>query len=202
MPWGALRVFITSPSGLYLLGIVVVVLGIMWLLLQLIHGRTIAALEARVRIAEERSRTFSRIFRNQSAEDVAARMRALEARLEALPPRRLSDDQRRRLSSVDPPPPNATYLAIEYDSSHSETDRFAQDVIEAFMAAPGWNVVRRGNARLGRQTADVAVAVEVVGSATPTETLIIRALTRAGIPFGMVQRTMAGMHAEIVIAPR
>ena len=42
MPWGGLRFFITSPSGLYLLGLVAVVLGIMWLLLQLIHGRTIA----------------------------------------------------------------------------------------------------------------------------------------------------------------
>lgn len=202
MPWDGLRVFITSPSGLYLLGLLVVVLALMWLLVQVAHGRTIVALENRLRLAEERNRAFTRIFRNQSPDEVAARLRALEARLEALPPRRLSDDQRKRLSSIDPPPPNATYLAIEYDSSHGETDRFAQDLIEAFMAAPGWNVVRRGNARLGRQTADVAVAVEVVGSATPTETLIIRALTRAGIPFGMIQRTMSGMHAEIVIAPR
>lgn len=202
MRWDALRVFVTSPGGLYLAAIVVVVLAAMWLIVQLAHGRTIAALEARLRAAEARNRTFARAFNNQSAEEVAARLRALEARLEALPPRRLSDDQRKRLSSIDPPPPSATYLAIEYDSSHTETDRFAQDLIEAFMAAPGWNVVRRGNARLGRQSADVSVAVETVGSATPTETLIIRALTRAGIPFGMIQRTMAGMHAEIVVAPR
>jgi hypothetical protein len=173
-----------------------------WLLGSWGSAAGIANLERRLASAEARERGLARLFHGRTPEEVAERVDALEARLAALPPRRLRDEQRKRLAEAGPPPPEASYLQVEFDRGSAETRRYAEDLVQGFQGAPGWNVVSRGLAHMPLLPSDVAVGLAEPGSPTPSENLVLTALAEAGIPHGRIKNTASGSHVQIIVATR
>jgi hypothetical protein len=173
-----------------------------WLLASWASVGAIANLERRLSIAEARERGLARLFHGRTPEEVAERLGALEARLAALPPRRLADEQRKRLAEAGPPPAEASYLHVEFDRGSAETRRYAEDLVESFRRAPGWNVVSRALAHVPPLPSDVAVGLIEPESPTASETHVLTALAEAGITHGRIKSTASGAHVQIIVATR
>ncbi len=147
MDWTAVKTFLiaawVSISGprLYLVAGLGAAACAIWLLLSGLERGVIASLRARLSLAEQRYRDFEREFAGRTPAQVGARFRQLEGYLASLPPRRLSDEQKRAIAEAGYPPLAASHLSILHDSISAETGRYARDLIEAFSAAHGWNLV-------------------------------------------------------------
>jgi hypothetical protein len=199
--WPEVRI-VGAQGWLTAAGVLVAVAAIVWLLAGRTHALIVNRLERRLRLAEDRERSFARIFHGRPPEEIAARLDALEARLASLPPRRLSADQLRRLAAIGPPPAEASYVGVEFDGGVAEARAYAKDFIDAFTAAPGWNVVSRRLAQIAPVGADVAIGLEDPERPSPTESLVLKALTDISLAPAIVKRTAPGMHVQLIVAAR
>jgi hypothetical protein len=174
-----------------------------WIALMLRYGALIANLRKRLAAAEKRNVDFERQFATKTPADVAARFRQMEEHIATLPPRTLSDEQKRRLAQAANPPPSASYLAIVHDSMSPEVIRFAQDFVDAFRHATGWNLVEEAYP-IPPETNGRGISVGLANrdSPTPTESLVLQALADADVPFETKPRVNRGADVEIVVSSR
>jgi hypothetical protein len=164
---------------------------------------TISALRERLRRAERQIAAFEKSFGGVSHEEAAARLKRLESYLAALPPRRLDEEQRRAITEAVCPPPGAPYVKVVYEATSAEADQYAHDIIEAFTAAPGWNVLNERHLRMPPAPANgVAVGVSDPENLTPTEQLVLGALRDAGVAYDLLPKTPHGADAEIYVTAR
>jgi hypothetical protein len=208
MNWDSVRTFAYSEwasiagPGLYIAaGFIAAVLAI-WLVISWGHAAVISSQRRRLRILEEHEQTFARHFHGRSVEELAARLRTLEGYVASLPPRTLSAEQKMKLASMGAAPSDATYLAIEYDSSVAEAAQYAGAFIEAFASAPGWNVVNHPHPRMTRLPAPITVALVDPRNPSQAEQLLLAALGDARIEHGITRRTAQGMSAQLIISSR
>ena len=162
-----------------------------------LHGQT------RLKRAEERWSVFESTLPGMSPADAAARIRRLESYVAQLPPRRLDDKQKKMIAAAGCPPAEAPYLAIVHEAASAEADRFARDLVEAFSAAPGWNVVDEPHP-MGARALSAGLAVGLVDpdNPTPTEQLVLMALRDAKVTFDVVARAAEGADAQVIVSTR
>jgi hypothetical protein len=166
------------------------------------YGVTISTLRERLKRAQKRITAFEKAFGGVSHEEAAARLKRLESYLAALPPRRLDEEQRKAIEAVCPPP-GATYVKVVYEATSAEADRYAHDIIEAFSAAPGWNVLNERHLRMPPAPANgIAVGVSDPKNPTPTEQLVLGALLDAGVTYDVLPKPPYGADAEIYVTAR
>jgi hypothetical protein len=174
-----------------------------WLLLSWRYRDIVSTLRARLKAADDRVRAYEDGLGGLTPTEAALRLRRAEAYLASLPPRRLSEEQRRAIASGSCPPIDAPRLAVVYDPASGEIDRYAHDFVEAFAAAPGWNVVDERFPLLPRAPAlGIGVGVADLGHPSPTEQLVIGALSDAGVAYDLVPRSLGAVDAEIVVSGR
>jgi hypothetical protein len=171
-----------------------------WLILSWTYGSVVSSLRTRLKRAEERDWAFQRVFPGKTPADVAARIRQLEDRLASLPPRRLTDEQLDAITKSGSPPPSSSRLAIVHDSVSGEVGRYAHDLVEAYSATPGWNVVEEAYPMPRHALAHgVGVGLADPVRPTPAEILVLEALRDAGIDYELVSKITHGADAEIVV---
>lgn len=194
-----------SISGLRLnlvAGLVAAALAI-WLVVNWRYGGIVSSLRARLKLAEERNGAFEREFPGKTPAQAAARLRRLEAYMALLPARRLTDEQKRAIAGAGSPPADATRVAIVHDSVSAEVGRYARDIVEAYSATPGWNVVDDFYPMTPQPLAvGVAVGLADLANPTQTETLVLLAMRDAGIGHDILPRTTHGADVEIIVSAR
>jgi hypothetical protein len=190
-------------QGLDLLVGFCLVASAVWLLVSWRYRVTVATLRAKLKAADEQLKAYEVGLGGRSAAEAASTLRRAEAHLASLPPRRLSAEQRQAIASASCPPTDAPRLAIVYEAASGEVDRYAHDFVEAFVAAPGWNVVDERYPKLDASPfSGVAVGVLDPGQPTPTEQLVIGALRDAGVAYEVLPRSSYGADAELIVAGR
>jgi hypothetical protein len=174
-----------------------------WLLLSWRYRDIVSTLRARLKAADAQVRAYEDGLGGLTPTEAASRLRRAEAYLASLPPRRLSEEQRRAIALASCPPVDAPRLAVIYDPASGEINRYAHDFVEAFAAAPGWNVVDERFPLLPRAPAlGIGVGLADLGHPTPTEQLVIGALSDAGVAYDVVPRSLGTVDAEIVVSGR
>jgi hypothetical protein len=210
MPWSNIRTAllgawasVTGPGETLALGFVALFCAT-WLAMNWRYGVIISTLRARLKLAEDEISAFEREFGGVSHSQAAARLKRLETNVAALPHRRLGDEQRRAIvEAAGPPPAAAPYLKVVDDAASAEVDRYARDFVEAFLAAPGWNVVHERHPRMPRAPAHgIAVGVSDPDHLTPTEQLVLGALHDAGVDCDVLPKMADGADVEIVVTAR
>lgn len=174
-----------------------------WLVMNWRYGEVVSLLRARLKHAEDQIGAFETAFAGLTPAQAGARLRRLEALLAATPPRRLDDEQKRAIAQAVGPPFDAPYLTIVYDDTSAEADRYAHDFMEAFAAAPGWNVLDERYPKLpNAPPLGVAVGLADPDHPRPTEQLVLAALRDAGVAYDVLPKTPCGGDAEIVVGAR
>jgi hypothetical protein len=191
---------LSAPALSVVLG-VGLAFGAVWLLMSWRYSMIISTLRSRLKAAQEQvAASHDGVGRLPPAE-VAARLERAERYFSALPPRRLSEEQRRAIAAADCPPPAAPRLIVIYDPVSAEVDRYAHDFVEAFAAAPGWNVVDERYPKLPASPfPGIGVGVVDPSRLTPTEQLVVGALSDAGVAHEVVPRRLYGADAELIVA--
>ncbi len=193
---------LSGPGFYVFVGLTAAALAI-WLLVHSRYGAIIASLQTRLKRAEERWSVFESTLPGMSPADAAARIRRLESYVAQLPPRRLDDKQKQMIAAAGCPPAEAPYLAIVHEAASAEADRFARDLVEAFSAAPGWNVVDEPHPMGARSlAAGLAVGLADPDNPTPTEQLVLMALRDAKVTFDVVARAAHGADAQVIVSTR
>jgi hypothetical protein len=191
-----------SAAGLYFAAGLALAACSTWLLTAWRYGDVVSTLRARLKLAEDKVRMVDDDFGGAS-HAAAARLKRLESYLAALPPRRLDETQRRAIAAAPCPPAHAPYLTVVHDATSPEVDRYARDFVEAFSAAPGWNVVDQPFPKMPHPPClGIAVGVSDPGNPTPTEQLVIAALAEAGVAYDLLTKTPHGADAQIVVSAR
>ena len=209
MDWTEVRAVLiaawTSVSGRYemLAAGLLLAVGSIWLLMHWRYGVLVATLRARLKRAEGEIRAFENAFGGETHAQAAARLKRLESYVVTLPPRRLGPEQWTMIVGTSAPPPAAPYLTVLFDAASDEARRFAQDFVEAFSAAPGWNVVGEAYPKMPHAPVlGVAVGLADPDRPTPTEQRVLGALEGAGVVFERLAKTPYGGDAEIIVAAR
>ena len=204
MNWAEIRAVIVGDwnsvtgASLYFVAGLGVAGCVSWLL----QGGIISTLRTRLRRAEEQISAIEGEFAG-APHSQAARLKRLEAYIASLPPRRLDDAQRRAIAAAPCPPPEAPYLTVIHDATSPEVDRYARDFVEAFSAAPGWNVVDQPYPKMPHPPSlGIAIGIADPDRPTPTEQLVIAALGEAGVAYDLLPKSPHGADAEIVVSAR
>jgi hypothetical protein len=192
----------SSPGLSFAAAVGAITCGV-WLLLDWTNGAVVGSLRARLKRADDYKRSVEHILGGKTPDEAAARLGQLEAYLASLPPRSLNDDQKRAIQTAACPPPSAPYLTIVHETASAEADRYARDFVEAFSAAPGWNVVDEPYPMMPHHLSrGIAVGLSNPDDPTPTERLVLRALQDAGLGYDLMRKTSDGENAELIVSAR
>ena len=180
-------------------------IGAIWLVLNWRYSGVVNSLRARLKSTEEQHRKFEREFPGKTPAQAAAPSCGCFSK--AICPRcrraGLTDEQKRMIAGAGCPLATASRVAIVHDSVSKEVAAYARDFIDAFSAAPGWNVIEESYP-MTRLSIGVGVAVGVVDKddPSPTETLVMLALRDAGVRYDVVPRATPGADVEIMVCSR
>jgi hypothetical protein len=193
---------ISAPALILAIGLGLSFFAI-WLLMDWRYGVLVSSLRKRLKVAQAQITAHEDGLGGSTLAEVTARLKRAEHHLAMLPPRRLSEEQKLAISAADCPPHEAPRLIVIYDPASPEIDRYAHDFVDAFAAAPGWNVVDERYPRLPASPfPGIGVGVVDQGRLTRTEQLVIGALRDAGVAFEVMPRSLYGADAEIIVASR
>lgn len=174
-----------------------------WLIQSARYAVLIRSLKARLAVSEARQQEFDRAFGDRAPAVVAGRLRQLERLAETLPPRRLGKEQRAEIAAMGRPADGSTYLAIVHDSASPEAVRYARDFRDALSQAIGWNVIDEAYPMTDAPvTGGLSVGLTDPALPSATELLVITALQRAQLEFGIAARSTHGADVEIIVRPR
>ncbi len=192
-----------SGPGLYVFAGLGAAACAIWLLMNSRYGSMIASLRERAKKAEDRWRGFEAALPGMTPSQAADRIRRLEGYVAQLPPRRLDEKQKNLIAAVGCPPAEAPYLTVVHEAASAEANRFALDLVEAFSATAGWNVVDEPYpAGVRVPTVGVAVALTHPAKPTATEHLVLMALQDAKVTHEIVPRSEHGGDAQIIVSSR
>ena len=176
---------------------------LIWLFFSWRYSGIVSSLRKRLYIAEQHWMEFRRIFPDRTPAAVAERIHQLEAYVAALPARGLTEQQKSAIAAIGSPPLAASYLTVTHDVTCAEARRYAGQLVEAFTAASGWNVVNRPcpmdpHTHMG----GLAVGVADPANPTPTEVLAMVALRDAGIAYELAHESAREGDVEIIVCAR
>lgn len=176
--------------------------GILWLLFGWSYGSVIAIKNTQIELQDRRLAEYKDKLSGATPDQAKARIDALEARLAAVEPRRLTAAQRASMIARLSPPTGATPIIAIVGEASGDSSQFAVDFVSVFQTVGGWKVQEGSAMGLGNRPAS-GIALTVANMNAPEAYIVANALRAANIDFDMQQGPIRdGIALEMLICTK
>ena len=170
----------------------VVVAAVMYAAARWRYAGTIATLEERLRLRDDRAAEYERKLQGATPDQARATIEELERKINALGPRRIDGSKRQTITAAISTFRGST-LSIVADAASTDASNITRALSSAFTNA-GWTVQQGVVMGLGNPPpSGIGVGLKNPSSTTPLESRVIQAFRDAEIEFD-VQNSSSSSH--------
>jgi hypothetical protein len=161
----------------------------------------IATLEERIRLRDDQ---LADKLHSTPPSEARSIIQGLEARLNRLSPRRISESEKYTLIERLKVAPGVSYnITIMHDGACADCNLFAADFSSLFRNLSGWNVINlMGIGIANMPPTGVAVRVGNPSKLTETQRVIVNALKDVGIMFDLQSSAINNSDVELLITAK
>lgn len=181
---------------------------IMWLIQRWAYGTVISHKDGKIAHLEERLKMrddqLSNKLQTTPPAEAQELIKALQSQIEAMKPRRLTEQQRTAISSGAIARGGATYnLSIVRDMGSADAEAYTDDLIRAFQNLQGWTISPAAALGVSMKAAcGLALCVQNPQNLSPPERIVFDVLQSSGVEFEMLPFRLPQSDVELLVSTK
>lgn len=184
--------------------ILLLMFGAVWWLMNWRYGGIISHKDSEISLLKGQRDDYKDKLSGATPDQAKARIDALETRLAALEPRRLTADQRSKLIAQLIPHFSSHETINIISEASGDSHQLAADLVSVFQAAGGWHIQEGQAMGIGnRPPSGLGIHVEDTNNLSAPAKIITGAFKSAGLAFDLRQSTLqVGISVHLLVCTK